>query len=341
VSLQGVGDSCPVDGLLELLLRGAPVRKPVPDERGSSPHADLHAIEVNTERQDAMTDNEIREAMARYKFYHVIQLTEGIATPGNPDFVPMQDLCMKHLRSLDLKGKRVLDIGCRDGLFSFAAESMGAAEVIGIDNDLSRPATEFLIPFFNSKIQMKQMNLYDLKPDSFGVFDVIILAGVLYHLRYPFWALRIIRDISKVGGDLLIETGVWVGEPHNPMLFCPVGDEGPYNDPTSCTFFNEKGLVDTLKSFGFSMVSAEYLGQEVKEKAPVSVGRWSRIKNCIKECLSDANPVENQPPMVTNRGGFHFRFHGHRQDSFVSTYWEATHDCHTLYGGIPTNPDEQ
>jgi tRNA (mo5U34)-methyltransferase len=98
---------------------------------------------------------------------------------------------LKYVRSLDLRGKRVLDIGCRDGLFSFAAESMGAIDVIGIDNDLSRGATELLIPYFNSKVRMHQMNLYDLTPERFGTFDVVIFPGVLYHLRYPFWGLRL------------------------------------------------------------------------------------------------------------------------------------------------------
>jgi len=103
-----------------------------------------------------MTDAEIRKAIASYKFYHIIPLTKTLSTPGNPLYVPAQELFMKHLKALDLRGKRVLDIGCRDGLFSFAAESMGAAEVVGIDNDLSKPATEFLIPFFKSKVRMLQ-----------------------------------------------------------------------------------------------------------------------------------------------------------------------------------------
>ena len=137
-----------------------------------------------------MGKNEILEAIARYKFYHVIQLTDTITTPGWADAVPAQNLCLKHLESLDLKGKHVLDIGCRDGLFSFKAECMGADEVVGIDNDLSEPATQFLIPFFNSKVQLRQLNLYDLQPDTFGLFDIVIFPGVLYHLRYPFLGLE-------------------------------------------------------------------------------------------------------------------------------------------------------
>jgi tRNA (mo5U34)-methyltransferase len=247
-----------------------------------------------------MTEQEILQAINSYKFYHIIQLTTNISTPGNPNFVPPQNLCMKHIQSLDLSGKRVLDIGCRDGLFSFAAESMGAQEVVGIDNDLSKPATEFLIPFFKSRIKMVEKNLYDLKPDDFGLFDIVIFPGVLYHLRYPFWGLKTIRDIMKIGGHLLIETAIWDGDNDKAILFCPIGAESPY-ESTSCTFFNEKGLNDTLKSMGFDTIALE--------------------------CL------EPKFPGRVNRYLFHSIFQGYDQDSFTAHYWDDLHQYHSQYGG--------
>lgn len=42
---------------------------------------------------------------------------------------------------------------------------------------------------------MYELNLFDLKPETFGTFDLIILCGVLYHLRYLFWALKVLRDV--------------------------------------------------------------------------------------------------------------------------------------------------
>ena len=36
-------------------------------------------------------------------------------------------------------------------MFSFEAEKMGTAEILGIDNNLSLGVTEFLIPYFKSK----------------------------------------------------------------------------------------------------------------------------------------------------------------------------------------------
>jgi SAM-dependent methyltransferase len=259
-----------------------------------------------------MNEIELRQAMSRYKFYHVIRLTDNITTPGNTAYIPAQNLCMKYLKSLDLKGKRVLDIGCRDGLFSFAAESLGAAEVIGIDNDVSKPATEFLIPFFNSKIKMEQMNLYDLKPENFGLFDVIIFPGVLYHLRYPFWGVKVIRDVLSIGGHLLIETAIWERERNNATLFCPIGGESPY-EPTSCTFFNEKGLVDTLKSMGFKTVSIDYLRREGLRGLKDRIKRFKA--GTVTRCV------------------FHSILSGNDKDSFTMQYWESTHDFHTQHGG--------
>ena len=281
-----------------------------------------------------MDKNEILEAIARYKFYHIIQLTETISTPGWADAVPAQNLCLKHLESLDLKGKHVLDIGCRDGLFSFKAECIGADQVVGIDKDLSEPATQFLIPFFNSKVQMRQLNLYDLKPDTFGLFDIIVFPGVLYHLRYPFWGLKVIRDVMKVGGHLLIETAIWHGEPEKSCVVCPLGHEGPYDsDPTSCTFFNEKGLVDTMKSLGFETVNIEYLTKSTENRAgarPIKGFVRQKIKEIIKNMLLKKGFTKSN--LWTDRCVFHLIYRGYDQDSWDSRYWEKTHDVHTKHG---------
>ena len=81
----------------------------------------------------------------------------------------------------------------RDGIYSFEAEKMGASEVIAIDNDISKAATEFLDHIFKIKVQMHEMNLFDLNEKVWrkGV-SVIIFPGTLYHLKVSFQALKII-----------------------------------------------------------------------------------------------------------------------------------------------------
>jgi SAM-dependent methyltransferase len=274
-----------------------------------------------------MTDAELREVMKAYNFYHIIPLTESVSTPGVPAFVPFQQNFMKCLKRLDLKGKRVLDVGCRDGLFSFAAERMGAGEIVGIDNNLSKPATEFLIPYFKSKIRMLELNVYDLKAQELGLFDVILFAGVLYHLRYPFWSLKVLRDMMKPDSELLIETAIWRGAPNNAMLFCPIGGDSPY-DWTSCTFFNKKGLVDTLKSLNFDTVNIEVLPDPIPSGLPVGLRNRIALRNRVARLRQQARRLfgEHPPKIKSNevtRAVFYCRFGGHEKNSLPAEYWEG------------------
>jgi 2-polyprenyl-3-methyl-5-hydroxy-6-metoxy-1,4-benzoquinol methylase len=217
---------------------------------------------------------------------------------------------------------------------------MGAAEVVGIDNDLSKPATEFLIPYFKSKVRMELMNVYDLAPDKFGFFDIVIFPGVLYHLRYPFWGLRAIRSILRPGGQLIIETPIWRGENNNAMLFCPIGEDSPY-ETSSCTFFNEKGMIDTLTSLGFDTLAVEYLqkpnsGQTLTDKAKQFVdprsllGLMKGLKTYVERGISKPKSLHSRPPIKdVTRTVFSCRFVGTDEDSALTQYWERTHDIHT------------
>jgi len=270
-----------------------------------------------------MTEAQLKEEIKRYTFYHIIKLTDTVTTPGVEAYVPAQKLCMKYVKSLDIAGKRVLDIGCRDGLFSFAAERMGAAEVVGIDSDLSRGATELLIPYLNSKVRMHRMNVFDLTPESFGLFDVIIFPGVLYHLRYPFWSLKIIRSVLREGGHLVVETGIWEGEPNNAMLFCPTGSDSPY-EATSCTFFNMKGLTDTLESLGF-----QTLGTVMLPAPPTRTTLRSSIMKFLRSVKPSVHNGHPPPIKRINRGVVLSKFVGVSKDDYATKYWERLHDSHT------------
>lgn len=115
-----------------------------------------------------MDENQLRDELKKSQFFHIIKLTDNLSTPGDADAVPIQNVALKALRSIDVKNKRILDIGCRDGLFSFEAEKLGAQEVIGIDNDLSLGAVNVLIPHFNSNVKMYELNVNDLTPKLLG-----------------------------------------------------------------------------------------------------------------------------------------------------------------------------
>ena len=189
--------------------------------------------------------------LKKYNFYHSIKLNDEITTNGIQRLERVVHNILKELRKINFKNKRVLDVGARDCIYSFEAEKLGAKEIVAIDNDVSLPAKKFLIPFFNSKVKLYEKNLFQLTQKEFGKFDIIIFPGVLYHLRCPFDALKILTSLLKDNGQILIETATYNNN-GLPMLYCPTFDS-PY-DGTSCTFFNEKGLQETLMSFGVNPI---------------------------------------------------------------------------------------
>jgi SAM-dependent methyltransferase len=200
-----------------------------------------------------MTRETLVEQMKRYSFYHCIEICPGVVTPGAEILRIGQAPTIDEIRLLDLRGRRVLDVGCRDGLFCFEAETQGAAYVLGIDNDLSLAAVEFIIPAKRSKVQMRSMNVYDLQVSDAERFDLVIFSGVLYHLRFPQLALKRLADALNPGGKLIMETGLMINFNDYPFIYSPHPEDSPY-EPTSVTFYNDKAIRADLSSFGLENI---------------------------------------------------------------------------------------
>jgi tRNA (mo5U34)-methyltransferase len=145
---------------------------------------------------------------SHHSWYHSIELAPGIVTPGIHDSAA----AILTLETLgfpdDLKGMRVLDVGCRDGFFAFEAEKRGA-EVVGIDY-ADPEATGFAIAseILGSTVEYHIDNVYDVGPEKYGHFDLILFLGVLYHLRNPLLALDRLRAMAIVGGEIIVETEI-------------------------------------------------------------------------------------------------------------------------------------
>ena len=92
---------------------------------------------------------------------------------------------------------RVLDIGARDGFFSFELERRGA-KVLAIDY-FGPTITGFAIAskLLGSRVRYEVLNVYDLSPATHGKFDIVLFLGVLYHLRNPLLALDRIRNVCQ------------------------------------------------------------------------------------------------------------------------------------------------
>ncbi|HYW54200.1 MAG TPA: methyltransferase domain-containing protein [Dongiaceae bacterium] len=96
-----------------------------------------------------------------------------------------------------LIGKRVLDLGTRDGFFAFEAEKRGA-EVVAVDY-LPAHATGFALAagVLQANVTYVQENVFNCTPERFGTFDIVFMLGLLYHLRDPLGALDVVRDLAR------------------------------------------------------------------------------------------------------------------------------------------------
>lgn len=247
---------------------------------------------------------ELRAQLGRYPWYHRIDVGDGIVTPGVERYERYQEPVLRTLRLLPVAGRRVLDVGCRDGLFAFEAERLGAREVVGIDNNLSAGAVELLIPALGSRVRMLELNVLDARREELGAFDIVVFAGVLYHLRYPIWSLHVVADLLVEDGLLLLETAVMHGRGDLALLWCPTGLDGPY-DQFSPAFFNPRGLADTLTSLGLAIESLELHADP--DARPTSL--WRRVVH--------RRPRIARATAVCRKGAV---------DAELDAYWNGRHE---------------
>ena len=108
-------------------------------------------------------------------------------------------------RHLDIKDKKVLDIGCGDGGISVAFALRGA-DIVGIDLDPDRIETSVLrakdhrvdVKFFIDNAE--KMSLND------NSFDVVVCNALIEHVFNPEKLAREIGRVLKTGGILFLDT---------------------------------------------------------------------------------------------------------------------------------------
>lgn len=168
----------------------------------------------------------------------------------------------------DLTGRRVLDIGCSDGAYSFECERRGASEVIAIDDESSLLAggvNGFTVAhdLLGSGVRYHVRDVEDLDPDDLGTFDQVLFVNVLYHLRNPMRSLERINAVTRPGGEMILKTyfqtdirkwvkGRCVGfdiDPRPKMWFYPSTELA--GDPTNWFGPNRRGLEGLLSSTGW------------------------------------------------------------------------------------------
>jgi 2-polyprenyl-3-methyl-5-hydroxy-6-metoxy-1,4-benzoquinol methylase len=166
--------------------------------------------------------------LAECYFYHCMDIPGYGFQKGPWD---LRGSFNEYFGGFDVRGKRVLDVGCASGFLSFAAEKAGASEVVSFDMDDAR--RQHMLPFhnsdyfnnyelwrsrqsahikkwhnaywlahaaFKSKARVYHGDIYDL-PEALGKFDVAIVGAVLEHLSDP---IRALASISRLVDHALV-----------------------------------------------------------------------------------------------------------------------------------------
>jgi tRNA (mo5U34)-methyltransferase len=143
----------------------------------------------------AMNRDEVLKRINAIEWYHVIEVAPGLLTPGRSN--PKALLSVMGFPE-DFTGKTVLDIGAYDGFFTFEAEKRGAKRVLALDrHPADYKGFALARELLNSKAEYAIGSVYDLSPETHGVFDVVLLLGVLYHLRHPLLAIEKIHSVCR------------------------------------------------------------------------------------------------------------------------------------------------
>lgn len=217
-------------------------------------------------------------------WFHDLELHGVRTAPDHPlgDF--LQDLWnqVEPAFPLDMSGKTVLDIGCNAGFYSLKLHARGA-RVTGIEHDphyltQARYAAEVL----GADIEYIQLDVYEV--DRLGrQFDYVLFMGVLYHLRYPLYALD---KVARLPREKLVFQSLLRGTPgtvpteddypitereifHDPRYPAMYFIEGSYaGDPTNWWAPNQAGMEAMLRSAGLRI--DRHVGAEVYYCSPAA-----------------------------------------------------------------------
>jgi tRNA (mo5U34)-methyltransferase len=135
------------------------------------------------------------ERLGETGWWHSFEFPDGSSIQGVSTLAAQKLRIVQFPIPQDLTGKRVLDVGTWDGWFAMEMERRGA-EVVAIDR-FENPRFLEIHERMRSRVDYRQLSVYDLDPNRIGRFDVVLFLGVLYHLKHPLLALERVCSVAK------------------------------------------------------------------------------------------------------------------------------------------------
>jgi tRNA (mo5U34)-methyltransferase len=209
----------------------------------------------------------LADEVARYGWYHTLDLGGGVVTEGMFDHRPVLH---RYLVPDDLSGQRCLDVATMDGFWAFEMERRGAVEVVALDledpEQLDWPASlrdgtvktldiekglrfDLAKRALDSRVQRVLRSVYDLDTDL-GLFDFVFCGDLLVHLKDPITAVENIRKVCRGSATIA-----------NPTTRYRFARRRPVAQLDGIDYFqwwalSDEALVRMMHAAGFSRVEA-------------------------------------------------------------------------------------
>lgn len=227
----------------------------------------------------ATSASQLADAVGALPWHHQIDFGNGILSQGNTKLPVLQAQGAIYFANDIVRDKTFLDVGCWDGWNSFEASRLGARRVLATDHFAwssecwgDRRSFELARSHLAPSVEVMDLDLQDLTVQSVGVFDIVLFAGVFYHLRHPFKVLEQIASLAKEW--LIVETHLDALDVQRPaMIFYPGAELA--NDPTNWWGPNPACVEAMLRDVGF--VHVESYTHPIYANRGIFRGRRSRV----------------------------------------------------------------
>lgn len=214
-----------------------------------------------------------------HKWFHSINFGDGIISDGRFSEVTPPNYTLfgvyEFLKNINVNGMNCLDIGTMDGITAFTLKHLGANSVIA--TDMSERET-FLKgrDLLGYDIDYRTPVRIDSLPEVLASkkMDLIVNAGILYHVFDPLESLSICREVIKQNGLLILETQYLFDESRPIMLFNPCDDSRRGNEHAN-TFWraSKKTIEGMIEVAGFKVLATKSVN-----------GRLTLLAQACKPC---------------------------------------------------------
>ena len=149
-------------------------------------------------------ERKVKELGSRQPWNHNILLPYGVETRPGPQFSHGKNLVKWNrirpiLEIIGIHKKRVLDVGCNEGFFTFQLANLGG-ELLGIDIDPQRiEKAQFVREVLNQfKVDFRVLDIYSEEFDLIPHFDFCLCMGFLHRIPDPFSAINRLAGKSNL-----------------------------------------------------------------------------------------------------------------------------------------------